>query len=110
MSAGQNMVARQRRRAKKFGVDGQGAYGQAVAVGAQIVQLNVGGHEGTAGVIEEQRVAGMTIIVTALGLAPAHLGQLGVAVNELIAAGTDPNATGAPLLRESKLVGAPVEG
>ena len=80
MCAGQDVVGRQRGRTQKLGVNGQGADGQPVAVDTQVVKVEVGRDEGTGGVIEEQSVAGMTIIITALGLANADLGQLGVGV------------------------------
>src|ERR1019366_2367764 len=73
--------------AEELGVNDEGANGQTVAVVAEVVDLEVVGREDAdGGTVEQLGVAGVAIVETALGLANANIGELGVSVKGLIAA------------------------
>ena len=125
VSGGKHVVRRERGRAEELGVHGQRANGNAVAVEAKVVKRKVRRDEWIRGAVGQGRVAAVSIIITGLRLAEADLRQLGVAVDRLIAAGAkqhfwlsgerqdcsnNPKPSGAPLPREIRLVGAPVDG
>jgi len=90
MGAGGDAECGQAGRAEELGVNDQRTNGHAVSVVAEFVEPNVLGRgEANSGVIEQGGVAGVAIVEAALGLARADVGELGVGVYGLIAAGAE---------------------
>ena len=90
VGAGVDAKSRHAGGAEELSVNDQGTYGQAVAVVPKVVELDVVGRcDNGVRVVEQLRVAGVAVVETALGLAHADIGELGVSVHGLVAAGAE---------------------
>src|SRR5215471_15665301 len=76
----------QSRRTQELGIQCQGPNGKAVAIVAQIIQLDVLRYQRNVRVVEELRHTCMAIIITALGLIGSHLHEFGIRIEGLVAA------------------------
>ncbi len=75
-------------RAQELGIDGQGTDGPPVAIAAQVTQRDPLGRR-IGGTVEKPRHGGMPVVVAALCLPDANVGQLGLGGNPLVGVGTE---------------------
>ncbi len=89
MGAGFDPECHQIVRAQEQGIHEQCSDGQAVAIEAQAFEPQIGRLDGDARGVEELGVAGVPIVVAALGLISADFGEFREGVKGLIAAGAE---------------------